>query len=346
MPRLLPDSIKNDPKLFASAVALDRQILAVFRDVEQVLHIPRLDKLSGTILDLLAWQFHVDFYEPLYLPDERKRNLIRRSISWHKRKGTVSAVEDLAAATFQGATVEEWFDYGGEPYHFRLIAKSFANNEEDFRIFKRMINVAKNVRSHLDSVNVDYSPNEPLNIFIGLAAFRVGERRHHFDSYSNRDVPLNVGVSVVHIGERRLKFNRLNDWKVTICAGVSRRRSGRIIIGDVPPSKPPPKYFNLPIALFYQRSRCGRLAFKSEPLDDDDPLPDDFVGSYGWFRFFAPTGKRGMKFRNVRDDVTEAELKEFADFVINNQVLLNSKGDPLTGVIRASIARIEEQTIF
>lgn len=321
--RILPDSILNDTKFKASAIALDMQIIAVFAAVKEVLHIPRLDELTGTILDLLAWQLHVDFYEPLYLTDEQKRALIRQSVAWHRRKGTVAAVEELAATVFKGASIQEWFDYGGEPYYFRIIAKSFAKSAEDYRTFRRAINVAKNVRSHLDKIIVDFSPEEPLKVKVGFGRRAV-------------------------TGTKRILRDKPKDLRLRI--GIGTRR---YVIGHIGPILPPAPVepMRLRISLGFGRLiRTGNIRWRNDhgntdPLDDDDPLPADYVGSYIWFRWLAATGKRGMRIRNPRDDVTEADLKTFMQYVVDNEVLRNSKGDLLTTALRASVLKTKEEII-
>ena len=57
---VLPESILQDPKLYASAQALSAQLQAVTAATREVLHLPRLDELSGTVLDYLAEQFHLN----------------------------------------------------------------------------------------------------------------------------------------------------------------------------------------------------------------------------------------------------------------------------------------------
>lgn len=317
--RLLPDSILNDPKLDAAAQALDVQIFKVLAVVKDVLHLPRLDELSGTLLDLLAWQFHVDFYEPLYLSDEQKRQLIRRSVDWHRRRGTVSAVEDLCAAVFSGVQIEEWMTYGGAPYTFRLSTKSFARSEDDWIAFKKMIHIAKNVRSHLDSITVDCSPEEPLSLSVALAQFKTG----------------NV----------TLKRSKPKDLALKVKVGTHVHKSGTITLTN----NTQPFRFNVKLTVKTARLVNGHIILKkpgNADIFDDDPLPENFTGSFIWFRWFAPSGKRGMKLRNARPDLTKAELQEVSDYLIQNQVLLNSKGDPLQYAVRASVARLDEQHIL
>ena len=88
---LLPESIKNDSVIQAAANSLDGEVQAV----NQILDVPallsRIDELPNEVLEHLAWQFHVDFWDQ-DLSLELKRNLIRDSIAWHKYKGTPWAV--------------------------------------------------------------------------------------------------------------------------------------------------------------------------------------------------------------------------------------------------------------
>lgn len=175
---ILPDSILADKKIRASAQALDFQFQSVTNAIREVLHIPRLDELNGTILDYLAEQLHVDFYEPLGLSDETKRNLIRESIALHRLKGTPAAVERLAKAAFRDAEVTEWFQYSGKPYSFRVKSHGYIQTPDGWKTFLRMLNAAKNVRSWLDGIDLVLDDKD-LGIaqaYAGVANLITGSR--------------------------------------------------------------------------------------------------------------------------------------------------------------------------
>lgn len=93
---LLPGSVAGSPDIHAAARALDNELKQVRRDMDKVLVYHRLDDLEGDVLNLLAWQFNVDFFD-MDLPDTQKRECIRESIAWHKKKGTQWAVETALA---------------------------------------------------------------------------------------------------------------------------------------------------------------------------------------------------------------------------------------------------------
>jgi Phage tail protein (Tail_P2_I) len=83
---------------------------------------------------------------------EQKRALIDRALLVHQLKGTPAAIEEVAAIFFKNAKVREWFEYGGNPYFFKIETdETFKNESEIARLF-RLIEVTKNKRSRLEGV--------------------------------------------------------------------------------------------------------------------------------------------------------------------------------------------------
>lgn len=112
------------------------------------------EKCPEHILPWLAWAVSVDVWNNDWAESIR-RTVIQSSIDVHKRKGTVGALKTaLQAFNFDNVKVEEWFDYGGDPYMFRvfieIVSEGFDINDltEVYAVIKR----TKNVRSHLDSL--------------------------------------------------------------------------------------------------------------------------------------------------------------------------------------------------
>jgi phage tail P2-like protein len=66
---------------------------------------------NSTLVDILAWQFHVDFYDPSF-PLEKRKKLVQLSIQWHITKGTVALVQEVLDTYWPGgAYLQEWFQY-------------------------------------------------------------------------------------------------------------------------------------------------------------------------------------------------------------------------------------------
>lgn len=150
---IMPKSLLDDPYVQAIAEAIDPELQAVSGEIILCVLLARIDVLPEEVLDLLAWQFHVDFYEA-DLPVEQKRSLVRQSISWHRHKGTPWAVEQVVSVIFQDAVVSEWFDYGGEPYYFRVEVGQTFTADIDLGRLVRLINATKNTRSWLENITV------------------------------------------------------------------------------------------------------------------------------------------------------------------------------------------------
>ena len=183
---ILPDSLKIDSQFTAIAKALDPILQKLARDTRKVIHLPRLDELEGTILDVLAEQFHVDFFDSVTLDDDQKRNLIRNSIALHRRKGSVWSVEYIVNQFFQNSQVEEL-----EGFLFKINAEGYTAAPEAFETFCRMLMDVKPVRSWLVGIDLDLSP-PPANLYIGNALIDDA-----FDTVAPRQIPDSRGVLYV-----------------------------------------------------------------------------------------------------------------------------------------------------
>jgi len=160
---LVPDSIRGDPQVQAAAAAIDNELKAVTVAIPATLLIARLDELPECVLDLLAWQWHVDYYEPVGMDIETKRKLVRQSIAWHRRKGTPEVVQEVVTAVLGDAQVLEWFEYGGEPYWFKVECNDIVRDGQTFTRLGNLINSVKNTRSWCEGVKI--KREYPSNIY-------------------------------------------------------------------------------------------------------------------------------------------------------------------------------------
>lgn len=172
---LLPTSIASDETIKNICTSIVGRLKLINEKAELVLLLPRLDQLPETLVDELAWQYHVDFYD--YAADiNKKRALVRKAIDWHRRKGTPAAVEEVCAAVFKSAKVWENWEYGGEPYHFqvRMISESIPNQSVIDNLY-RAIKESKNARSWLDALSFDRQISGSLFIGGAYSAMRKVE---------------------------------------------------------------------------------------------------------------------------------------------------------------------------
>lgn len=158
---LIPPNLKSDPQVQAAATALDAELKAVTEAVKGIILYSRIDELPEEIIDHLAWQFHVDYYNP-NLPLDVKRTLVKNSLAWHRSKGTPATVEELITAVFDEGQVVEWWEYGGDPYMFKVVTFNAQVTNEIAQEFIRALNSIKNARSWLESVEITQTEEMPL----------------------------------------------------------------------------------------------------------------------------------------------------------------------------------------
>ena len=109
---ICPPSISYDMQVQSASEAFDYQMVEIIDDTGQVVFIPNIMGLTDSnLVDILAWQFHVDFYDATQSLDFRKQ-LVQISIEWHMRKGTVSLLQEVLDTFWPGgATLQEWYEY-------------------------------------------------------------------------------------------------------------------------------------------------------------------------------------------------------------------------------------------
>lgn len=148
----LPPVMQKDPKIKALAKAMADQLLQVSGIIDNVLIYSRIDELPEALVDILAYDMHIDWYDYSY-PIETKRDLLKNSVKVHKRMGTVYAVEKALGAVHPESTVEEWFDYGGEPHHFRIVCDTTHSRiAASYRDIVNAVNMYKRLSSQIDGV--------------------------------------------------------------------------------------------------------------------------------------------------------------------------------------------------
>jgi phage tail P2-like protein len=138
------------------------------KHIIKVLIYPRIDEIEDErLLDLLGWQFHIEGYEQAQTIQE-KRNLIKHAIELHRYKGTPYAIKKVFKALGLDATLQEWFDYNGDPYKFKVLVKSIIQDEDTYRKLIELINEYKNVRSWLDAIGFHREYSQTL--YCGFAS--------------------------------------------------------------------------------------------------------------------------------------------------------------------------------
>lgn len=151
--RQFPLALQMDKQMQIMATVIAAAFAQRWPEAELGILYPAIDLLPERILDILAYDFKVDWWNPEYDLEEKRRTL---KDSWrvHKTLGTKAAVETAISAVYPDTKVEEWFEYGGEPYRFRLwinLTDDDIDSERMRRVLDRLA-YYKSLRSHVDAI--------------------------------------------------------------------------------------------------------------------------------------------------------------------------------------------------
>lgn len=167
----VPFNIAKDKNIKELSCVIDNIAIDIKQKTEMVLLLPKLKELPDSILNELAYQFHVDFYRE-YFDHDTKVKLIESSIATHKIKGTPYAVEKVCTDIFKSAKVIENWEYGGEPYHFKVsFIKEAVTDVSKIDSLMEAISSTKNVRSWCDEIGFITETNNDILFCGGKSIF-------------------------------------------------------------------------------------------------------------------------------------------------------------------------------
>lgn len=182
----LPENLRNHQEVQALAYAIGNQVTKLVQMADGVGVFSALDYMDHQVLDYLAVEFRIATYEQSY-PIETKRALIRNAMGVSAHLGTAAAVQQVATTIFGESRVEEWFEYGGDPYHFRVITSNVDANQNQAEALRKTIDATKNLRSILEDVLIEVILRKSVSMteeviaktriyHYGLGYWRLGEK--------------------------------------------------------------------------------------------------------------------------------------------------------------------------
>lgn len=169
--RTLPAALKADENTNALAQSAAGLLAGRGEEIERLAIYANIDTLPEKLLDILAQDFKVDWWDPNYSLEEKRRTL---KASWkvHRMLGTKAAVETAISAIYPDTRVIEWFEYGGSPYSFKLQIDATYENVDPAR-HKRVlerVEYYKNLRSNLEGVDYTANPDSSCTVACGIVA--------------------------------------------------------------------------------------------------------------------------------------------------------------------------------
>lgn len=143
-------------------------------DAAERIHIYTLiDSQPEEILDVLATQFKVDWYDANY-PLQAKQNIIKTALEVRRYYGTDWATLKAISAIYPRSEIEQWYDYGGTPGHFRVICSvDGALIPVKRREIRRSVNIYKRMTAHLDSLYLQVQAGLDVECELSSLVYRV-----------------------------------------------------------------------------------------------------------------------------------------------------------------------------
>lgn len=164
---ILPHTVKTSAKR-ALSYALSCAFKNVYDSLLKVRIWQNLDNADTSLLDLIAAEVSCPFYQ-LAENDEEKCRLIKAAYGYNRKIGTVGAVQKLVEAAFGIGKVQEWYEYGGEEFFFKIMLgegeKVFTS--EMYDLFALYIDKIKNKRAKLEALYIDTEISE--NLYCNMA---------------------------------------------------------------------------------------------------------------------------------------------------------------------------------
>lgn len=168
--QLIPKFILNDKNGYAMAKAIEAGLKYFLKKCQDGLDcVQDVDKMPEWRLDEMAWEYNVlyDYTESI----DAKRKWIKNATDYYAKYGTAAAIMKYLDGVFDSVKVEEWWEYGGDPCHFRVIVTG-EWSEEAAIWAEKAVAATKNVRSILDGIQFS-SGDATIQVYAAAAACGV-----------------------------------------------------------------------------------------------------------------------------------------------------------------------------
>lgn len=151
--QLVPGFLLEDRQGRAMAKAMETGLRRCYEIIRQGMEIVLdIEQMPMWRLDEMAWELGCLYsYEETDI--EKKRGWVRRAQELYGKYGTAEAIYQYLADYFPKAFVEENWEYGGEPYHFRVTLEGGLDEKRE-KWARNTIEQVKNLRSVLEGFAV------------------------------------------------------------------------------------------------------------------------------------------------------------------------------------------------
>ena len=149
---IMPDNLASQVETQAFAYAVGRQIekLCAYSDAARTY--AAMATMPEWLLDYMAVELRTPSYDENYSL-KTKRALIQGSLLFYTQMGTPAAVNRIIETIFETGYIEEWYEYDGDPHHFRAyVGDGGEVGPGELEEFRRVLSSVKRLSSWLDDI--------------------------------------------------------------------------------------------------------------------------------------------------------------------------------------------------
>ena len=162
---IMPDNLAGQVEIQAVAYAVGRQMEKLCAYADSARTYAAIATMPERVLDLLAVELRTPAYDENY-SIRVKRALIEGTLVFYTQMGTPAAVNKIIETIFETGYIREWYEYGGDPYHFKAYTTNPAITSDDVEEFKRVLGSVKRLSAWLDEIVLDLS-TPATKIYVG-----------------------------------------------------------------------------------------------------------------------------------------------------------------------------------
>lgn len=147
----LPPNLQNkDTRSLSVAFAKQMKKYLAYADRLNVWW--NIDHLEPEHYDVFAACIAAPYYRSDF-PDDKKLKLIKQNYSVRRSAGTQTAIDALLENVFDDARYIPWYEYGGKPYHFKVLLFDVLK-ENNIELMSNAMKKVKEARSIMDAVDI------------------------------------------------------------------------------------------------------------------------------------------------------------------------------------------------
>lgn len=173
--KLIPQFMRNDDAVRGLAAAMDEIVPDLAEAIDKLSTWDHIDDISEAELDQLALELNIPWYDST-ASVAIKREVVKNSDKVYKHIGTKWAVENIIRTYFGDGYIMEWFEYDGEPGHFRVYSSNPSLNNERLTEFLALLNKTKRASAKLDGISITLDAE--LVLAAGVAIHEVSKETY------------------------------------------------------------------------------------------------------------------------------------------------------------------------